>query len=829
MDKKLKAVLQKHKKTLIFSILFLLMFLLCLLYCTSYIVILVKTGEAVLNPLLFPSYFHKIAFPKNFFWIFAGIGFLLVVCITVSTGRDMDRMDTERNFQYSKSGVYGTAGLLKEEDMQDVAQAQPINEAMGAILGQFDMTGERVVNMKDKIRINKHTCIFGASQSGKTWCYVIPFALQAARRRESLIVTDPKGELYETTAEYFRSLGYVVRRFDLKQPELSDGWDCLKEVYGSSESTPENRATIFSDIVIQNTAQPGAAQGGIYDDGPKLLLKALLLRAALDPDLAAKGERNIGTCVDYIKNERGAAYIDEEVFAAENVPYEARSCINTYNSFKQASPNLYGNLVTGLNARLQVFDSQTVKDIMSTDDIDLTLPGKKPCVYYCIMSDMHSALNFLGALFFSFLFLDLVEYADSLPEKRCPVPVNFLMDEFANIGSVPDFDKKMAVIRSRALNVSIILQDLNQLQNRYPKTYKSILSNCATHLCIGFNDQETQDYYTKRTGEATVKVRTDQHQAMETIFTIGHKHSTGDGRRSVLSSDELARMDKDECLVVWQGHNALKLKKFPADQHPEYKLLKRCRIKDYPPISDREAREELRRNEDAYIAQYEKWLAAGGNPFPHVKKESEEKKEEKSVGLICCLIDSIKKKETLNPGKDVSSMSEEDINELISAFWDQSEGDEDDVIDLDSIDSQTVYIERESVLKDGQKLTQEFLKPSQNSHPSRNLAELQKETDKEQSTDPVVEVSKAVHNEEPSQKPESSVVDLASYITDEKKQGKRAKRKKYRNGATVDAESVMQSIQEDSSHTAETSNMENEFDFGIDESSMGNEVTISFD
>ena len=610
----MKKLLSEHKRAIITIVLCVIGSFLLGWYVSALTMIAREARKLVWNPLSYGRYIRYYGFPTKTFWICSGVILTITLYRAIKHIVSTANKDERRNFMHSKSEVYGTAEELTEKDMEDLATPQNITKGTGPILGQMDQTAKRVIMQLPKMRINKHVLIFGASQSGKTFCYVLPNALQAARRRESVIMTDPKGELYETTSDYYRKLGYTVRRFDLKDPLLSDGWDCLKEVTNSS-TMPEDRASIFADIVIQNTQGPGGSSGGIYEDGPKLLLKSLLLRAALDPDLIEKGKtsategNHIGQCIEYIKDPRGAEYIDTEVFNEQTVPLEARSCLTAYNSFKQASPNLYGNLVTGLAARLGVFDSNTVKVLTGTDDIDLTLPGKQPCAYYVIMSDMHSTLNFIGALFFSFLFLDLVEYADSQPSKRCKVPVNFLLDEFANIGSIPDFDKKMAVIRSRALNVSIILQDLNQLANRYPHTYKSIMSNCATHLCIGFNDSDTATYYSQRAGNMTVEVRTDQHAESEPLFQFGHKHSTGAGSRSMYAMDELIRFSFDECLISFQSKNVKRAWKFPVTSHPENKYLNALKIlgEDYPHIDDPEAKREFRKKEREYQRDYVEW------------------------------------------------------------------------------------------------------------------------------------------------------------------------------------------------------------------------------
>ncbi|MBQ1735995.1 MAG: type IV secretory system conjugative DNA transfer family protein [Lachnospiraceae bacterium] len=571
-----------------------------------------STKEFSANPIEYFRYFSSSG-NNPYRYLVLAIPALMIFGL-VNMAKKLDELELDpRNFHYSKSGVYGTAHMMTEEEMKDVALVQKVEDCNGTILGQFDKSGKTVINMRNDakdLRINRHVLVFGASQSGKTFCYAKPFCYQAAKRRESLIITDPKGELYEDTAEYFRNKGYVIKKFDIKTPLMSDGWDCLSEIRGD-----DLRASIFADVVIRNTSD-GHGRGGdpIFEDGPKALLKAVLLLVANSNRYGGPGQkpRSFATAFELVKDagEMGESGLDM-FFNAADACQEAR---DAYRLFKNSSVNLRGNLITGLGTRLQVLANKTIKEITGQNDIDLTLPGKRPCVYYCIMSDQQGTFNFLSALFFSFLFIDLVEFADQQPNRACPVPVNFLLDEFANIGSIPDFEKKIATIRSRALNVSIICQDISQLQYRYPDTYASIMSNCATHLCIGFNDLETQAYYEKRAGETTVKTSTEQHPAKDPLFSLGMKHSTGDGRRSILTSDELARLTPDECLIVFQAHNVVKALKFAHTQHPESKLTRHIQSGKTPPITDIEARRRIKMLEDERVRKFDEWYANGCIP-----------------------------------------------------------------------------------------------------------------------------------------------------------------------------------------------------------------------
>ncbi len=584
------------------------------------------------NPLRWILGTFQYGFPLKMLIFFVVLFVALILYMDFKMSKDLEKDD--RDFLYSKNGTYGTAKLLRDSDaIKGVARIQPPQYACGTILGQMDLKGKRIINQdifsKENHR-NKHIAVFGASSSGKTFSFVKPFCIQAVRRRESLVITDPKGELYEDTAGYFMKSGYIVRRFDLKNLALSDGWDILSEIRGDPD-----RADILAKIIWSNISD--GSSGGIFEAGPVSLLKAVLLRVALDDKLKDQNKQNIGEAYQMLQNPRGEEFLNA-LFDPETLAHQLRPCLGPYMSFKQGSPNLRGNMLITLSALLNVFQSDLVRKVTSTNDIDLTLPGKKPCAYFCLLPDMHSTYNFIGAIFFSFLFLDLVDYADNSPGRRCKVPVNFLLDEFANIGSIPEFDKKLATVRSRALNVSIILQDLPQLMGRYPETYKSILSNCATYVCIGCNDPDTATFFSDRAGEATIQVRTDQHEKIEPTFNLGNKHSTGEGKRKIFTTDELTTFGMDECLIVWQALYTMRAYKYPYDMHPEAERMKKEKINasDYPSIMDDEGRRKLREDERLRVEEYNAKLESGWNPLEYfgatmVNVTDEEYTEERKI------------------------------------------------------------------------------------------------------------------------------------------------------------------------------------------------------
>lgn len=593
--------------------------------------VLSETGKLAANPITHIKMYlsGRTSFPFLSSILFSILGTALVF-LMVAKNVDIFERD-ERNYSYSDSGVYGTAAPAKLEDIAEFASVAPIEEAKGMIVGQITKREARrvgfkiprgeskvkhVVYMLPKIRINKHVMIMGASGSGKSYGFATTDVLQSIRRGESMILTDPKGELFTRTANIARANGYIVKRYDLKDLARSDGWDCLREVYAHpGDIGADFQAGLFSDAVIANVFDDGA---NIFKDGPRMLLKALLLRVGLGDDFGTpESPRTLGTCVKLLKS--GETVLDQlfnpEIMAQPGCGGEAAMvAAPPYQSFKNASPPLRGNILIGLSAALQVLDIKVVQDVTGTNDIDLTLPAREKCIYYCLLPDQHSSMTFLSALFFNFLFIDLVDYCNKQPDGKAKVPVNFLLDEFANIGTIPDFDQKLATVRSRDLNIRIIVQDIAQLQNRYPRTYLTLMSNCAVHICLGINDLDTANYYSEISGDATVKVKTEQHDVVDPMLAPGLRHSTGDGKRKVYTKDELMRMSMDECLVKFQYKNAMMLHKFGYPEHPMAKELTPTSVGTAPAISDIAERNRVREMEAVRLRQFRIWEASGADP-----------------------------------------------------------------------------------------------------------------------------------------------------------------------------------------------------------------------
>ena len=469
--------------------------------------------------------------------------------------------DRERNLIYSNKGTYGTAGFMTKKELKGVLDLVPnIRKHPGIILGEID--GEAIC-VPLKTRFNGNLAVYGASGSKKTRAFCMNMILQSAARRSSLIICDPKSELYEKSSAYLRDQGYTVKVFNLVTPAASDSWNCLSEIEGQ-----ELMAQLFCDVIIKNT---GNGQGDHFWDNAELnLLKALVLyvERGYPPE-----KRNIGEVYQIL-----AMSSEKELNAIFDVLDISHPAKAPYSIFKQSSESVRGGVIIGLGSRLQVFQNQDIRNITGHDEIDLELPGKQPCAYYCITSDQDSTFDFLSSLFLSFIFIKLVRYADqNCPGGALPVPVHVLGEELCACGVIPDLSRKISVIRSRNISMSCVFQNLAGLQNRYPyNQWQEILGNCDITLFLGCTDALTAEFISNRTGEASIAVTSKAKQLGTwriSNYTPEYRETSGVGKRKLMTMDEVLRMDVDRALVIIRGKNVLEVDKYDYSKHPEAKKL----------------------------------------------------------------------------------------------------------------------------------------------------------------------------------------------------------------------------------------------------------------
>ena len=503
--------------------------------------------------------------------ICVGVLVLLLVMVMRMGYSETGEYDKERNFTYSRKGTYGTAGFMDGKEAGEIFDlTSDLKKHNGTIFG---MLGGRYVCMPQESMFNRNVAVYGASGSMKTRAYCINRILQSAAQGESLIICDPKSELYETTSEYLRSQGYTVRVFNLVSPENSDSWNCLSEIEGD-----ELMAQLFCDVIIKNT---GNERGDHFWDAAEMnLLKALVLyvEQGYPPE-----RKNIGEVYKLLTLSSEKELNNLFDLLPSGHPARAPFAI-----FRQSSETVRSGVIVGLGSRIQVFQNKKIRDMTSYDEIDMELPGKQPCAYYCITSDQDSTFDFLSSLFLSFVFIKLVRYADQNCEGgRLAVPVHVLGEELTACGVIPDLSRKVSVIRSRRISLSCVFQNLAGLQNRYPyNQWQEILGNCDIQLFLGCVDELTAKYISDRSGEVSVHVSSKAKQLGTwriSNYTPEYRETSGVGKRKLLTMDEVMRLPITKALVIIRGKKLLQVDKCDYTRHPESKKLKFCKASAHIP------------------------------------------------------------------------------------------------------------------------------------------------------------------------------------------------------------------------------------------------------
>ncbi len=483
----------------------------------------------------------------------------------------------ERGFTKSSVGTYGTADWMTEKELKSVLELTTPEKATGMILGERK---GQLVCLPEDTRLNRHCAIFGASGTMKSRAVIRNALFSIIRRGESALIADPKSEMYADTAELFRQNGYEVKVLNLVDPSHGDSWNCMSDM-----GTNSMMAQMLTNVIIGNTSNGKGDH--FWDNGEANLLKALVLYVAMDKTLVPE-KKNLAY-VYHLLTDKDASELDS-LLGGLGAGHPARA---PYKLFKQASDTVKTGIVLGLGTRLQVLQNEEVQRLVSFSDIDLTAPGRHKCAYYIILSDQETSMAFLSSLFFSFLFIKLTRFADLSPEGRCPVPVNLILDEFNNIGRIggapdgSDFCRSLSVVRSRDIRVMLAVQSLGQLQNRYPNNlWAEIVGNCDLQLMLGCTDDVTADYISDRSGEMCIVV--DSTMTVKKTVAVAqvipqYRESKGQGKRKLLTPDEVLRLPHEEMLVIIRGQNLLKLNKFDYTRHPMSKEMVRTSIMDYNP------------------------------------------------------------------------------------------------------------------------------------------------------------------------------------------------------------------------------------------------------
>ena len=403
------------------------------------------------------------------------------------------------------------------------------------------------------------------SGSGKSSSYVYPNAYQMLG---SYVFTDPKGEIYDTTAGYLQDHGYKIKVLNLVNPKNSDGYNPLAHIKSQVDVD-----IIAHTIVAGQNQEGGGKQDPYWDNTAEMLLKALIyyLISERPPE-----ERNLASCAELVRaaDSSGGSGMLHDLMETLDPRNPART---NYKNIANASEKTFGNILSTLQSKLGKFDSEEIANVTSTDTIDFEELAKEKCALYVMSSDTHSTYDFLLTIFFAQMIQQLYDYADQNGGKL-DVPMYFILDEFANIGQIPDFDKKISTSRSRKISFSVILQNLDQLEAVYKESHETIVGNCDTHLFLGSNSFKTLEYFSKQLGETTISRDSVSTSTSKEHKTQGYNLSDQIMGRALMTPDEMRRMSPDECIIFVKGVRPIKCRKFYYFKHNMIKELAKVTI-----------------------------------------------------------------------------------------------------------------------------------------------------------------------------------------------------------------------------------------------------------
>ena len=342
-------------------------------------------------------------------------------------------------------------------------------------------------------KLNNNVLVVGTSGAGKTRSIVTPNLLQATG---SYIVSDPKGNLYEKYGPYLKNQGYEVKKLDFTDPENSAHYNFFKYIRKTQDINK------ISHMIIYSKGQDGYKPDPFWDEASELLLQALIAYLYEGFRSSEQNLRSVQKLIDACnidENDSGSATILDKLMEAHEKEYEDSYAVSQYKKFRVSAGKTLKSILISLNARIGQFDTPELRELTKYDTIRISGIGMKPTAVFVVVSDTDRSLDGLANLFFTQAMNELCWQAD----KRCkgntlPVPVRFILDDFATNCKIAEFPRMIASIRSRGISTMLMIQSEAQLEEGYNKDARTIIGNCDTYVYLGGNDVDTAEAVARR-------------------------------------------------------------------------------------------------------------------------------------------------------------------------------------------------------------------------------------------------------------------------------------------------------------------------------------------
>ena len=502
-------------------------------------------GEVFLNPL--PSF--------NPIDILIGIagGVIIKLAIYIK-GKDAKK--------YRKGCEYGSARWGTAEDMKPYVADKFEDNIILTETERLTMEGRPKAG--PKYARNKNILVIGGSGSGKTRFFVKPNLLQM---HSSYVVTDPKGTVLLEVGKALKEGGYAIKVLNTINFKKSMHYNPLAYIRSEKDILK------LVNTIIANTIGEGNQSGeDFWVKAERLYYSALIGYIWYE---APDNEKNLNTLIEMI-NASEAREDDEsfenpidKLFKELEQENPEHFAVRQYKKYKLAAGKTAKSILISCGARLAPFDIAELRELTEDDELELDTLGDKKTALFVIISDTDDTFNFIVAIMYTQLFNLLCDKADDKYGGRLPVHVRFILDEFANIGQIPKFDKLIATIRSREISASIILQAQSQLKAIYKDNADTIVGNCDTTLFLGGKEKTTLKEISEILGKETIDLyNTGESRGKETSHSLNYQ-KTG---KELMSMDELSVMDGSKCILQLRGVRPFLSNKYDLTKHPKFAL-----------------------------------------------------------------------------------------------------------------------------------------------------------------------------------------------------------------------------------------------------------------
>lgn len=472
------------------------------------------------------------------------------------------RKKNARKFRQGEE--YGSARWGNEKDIRPFID--PVFEN-NIILTQTERLTMNSRPSKPQYARNKNVIVIGGSGSGKTRFYVKPNLMQMPEK-VSYVVTDPKGTIVVECGEMLKKAKYEIKILNTINFRKSMHYNPFRYIRSEKDILK------LANTIIANTKGEGEKSSeDFWVKAERLLYCALIGYIYYE---APEDEQNFATLLEFL-NASEAREDDEEFKNAVDMLFEELEkdkpehfAVRQYKKYKLAAGKTAKSILISCGARLAPFDIQELREIMSYDEMELDELGERRTALFVIISDTDDTFNFVVAIMYTQLFNLLCDKADDVHHGRLPCHVRLLLDEFANIGQIPKFDKLIATIRSREISASIILQSQSQLKTIYRDAAETIIGNCDTMLFLGGKEGSTLKEISETLGKETIDLyNTSDTRGQGRSYGMNYQ-KTG---KELMSRDELAVMDGNKCILQLRGVRPFFSDKYDITRHKRYREL----------------------------------------------------------------------------------------------------------------------------------------------------------------------------------------------------------------------------------------------------------------